>query len=118
MTRLKKSNGDKTQIVTKHKYTNCDKTQKLKWWKKSKTQIVTKLKIENCEIAQKLNLWKKKNSKTDCNKTKTKSYCDKNKKKNKMVKKSQKIIYFVLCLIVCFLFKVVTKLKKSNCDRT
>ena len=33
----------KTQIVTKHKKLNCDKTQKLKLGQISKTQTVTKL---------------------------------------------------------------------------
>ena len=39
---------------------NCDKTQnvtKLKLWPSSKTQIVTKLKKSNCDKTQKLKLW-------------------------------------------------------------
>ena len=35
----------KTQIVTKPKNFNCDKTQKLKLWHSSKTQIVTKIQL-------------------------------------------------------------------------
>ena len=54
LTKLKNSNCDKTKqnlIVTKLKknesatrlkYSNCDKTQKLKLWQTSKTQSVTK----------------------------------------------------------------------------
>ena len=41
----------KTDIVTKLKNSNCDKTQKLKLWTNSKTQIVTKLKNQNCDIS-------------------------------------------------------------------
>ena len=63
----------KTQIVTKFKNSNCDKTQKLKWWQNSKTQIVTKLKNSN---VTKLKLWQnsscEKNS--SCDKT---TFCDK-----------------------------------------
>ena len=46
----------KTQIVTKLKDSNCDKTQKLKWSPNSKTKFVTKLKNSNCHKTQLLKL--------------------------------------------------------------
>jgi uncharacterized membrane protein len=42
-----------TQIVTKLKNTNCDKTQKLNLGHYSKTKTVTKLKKSNFDITQK-----------------------------------------------------------------
>ena len=35
--------------MKKFKKSNCDKTQKLKWWQNSKTQIVIKLKNSKCD---------------------------------------------------------------------
>ena len=43
--------------MTKLKNSNCDKTQKLKFWQNSKTQIVTKLKKHFFNKIQKLKLW-------------------------------------------------------------
>ena len=77
VTKLKNSNGDKTQkqklwqnsktpIVKNHlKKSSCDKTKigtKLKLWQNSKsdqTQTVTKLKNANYDRTQKLKLWQK-----------------------------------------------------------
>ena len=71
VTKLKNWNGDKTQrtdvvtkkiklwptsktqIVTKPKNSNCDKTQKRKLWQKSKTLIVTKLELWQISIYEK-----------------------------------------------------------------
>ena len=39
----------KIQFEMKLKKTNCDETQKLKWWQTSKTQIVSILKNSNCD---------------------------------------------------------------------
>ena len=55
-----KQNFQQTEIVTKLKNLNCDKTQKLILWQNSKTQIGTKLKTEivnklknsNCDSTQ------------------------------------------------------------------
>ena len=59
VTKLKKENCDKTQNL------NCDKTQKLKLRQNLKTQIVTKLKYLNCDKTKKnpLILTKRKKSK-------------------------------------------------------
>ena len=94
---LKNSNCDKTQIVTKFKNSNCDKTknsncdktkkksycektQKLKMRrKKDKTQIVTKIQWGKGQVVNKLKLWQKSNweeklkkfnvKRSNCNKT-------------------------------------------------
>ena len=72
----------KTQIVTKLKNSNCDKTQKLKFWQNSKTETetehnifmvipcrnVTKFINSNCDKAKKENCDKTQNS--NCDKTK------------------------------------------------
>ena len=43
--RTQKSDCDKTQILSKLKISNCDKTEKFKFWEKnSNTQSLTKLK--------------------------------------------------------------------------
>ena len=72
--------------MTKLKKSNCDKTQKIKLWQNSKNQIVTKLKNQ-IVTTQKLKSWQ--NSKTEIvtklknsngDKTKKKNYCDKTKK--------------------------------------
>ena len=73
MTKLKKSNCDKTQnnklwqilktkIVTKLKNSKCDQTQKIKMWQKSKSQNLTKLENSKCDKTLKLKMWQ--NSKT------------------------------------------------------
>ena len=69
VTKLKNSNGDKTQKLKfwEPKNWNCDKTQKLKMWRNLKTQIVTKQ-------TQKLKLWQ--NSKTQIVTKPKKSNCD------------------------------------------
>ena len=54
VTKLKNSNGVKTQIVTKLENSNCDKTQKKSLGQNSKTQIVTELINSNCDKTQKL----------------------------------------------------------------
>ena len=46
--------NSKTPIVTKIKKSNYDKTQKLELWQKSKTQIATKVKNSNCDKTQNL----------------------------------------------------------------
>ena len=51
---LKLRQNLKTQIVTKLKNSNCDKTQKLKLWQNSKVYAVTKLKNSNGYKTQKL----------------------------------------------------------------
>ena len=75
VSKLQNLYGNTTQKLNfwekKLKNSNCDKTQKLKWWQNSncdntqigiilklcdKTQIVTKLKTQN--VREKLNLWK------------------------------------------------------------
>ena len=66
--------NSKTKIMTKLQNSNCDKTPKLKLWKKKKksnfdkTQIVTKLNNSKCDktqIVAKLKLWQNSN----CDKT-------------------------------------------------
>ena len=64
MTILKNLNGDKTQIVTKLKNTNCYKIQNSKFLQNSKTQNFTKLKNSNCGNTLK-KITKLKNSKCD-----------------------------------------------------
>ena len=85
MTKLKKSNCDKTQKIklweisklklrknstncdlTRFKNSNCEKTQ-LKLRQNSKTQIVTKLKNSSCDISKSQTVTKLKNS--NCDKT-------------------------------------------------
>ena len=56
-TQIVKKKNLKTQIVTKIKNSNCDKTQKLKLWQNSKTQIATKLENLNCDKTKKSELW-------------------------------------------------------------
>ena len=48
MTKPKNPNSDKTQKVKLWQNSNCDKTLKLKLWPNFNTQIVTKLKNSNC----------------------------------------------------------------------
>ena len=55
VTKLKNLNLDKTQIVTKLKNSNCDKTQKLKLWQNPKIQVLTKLKNSNCDTTKNSN---------------------------------------------------------------
>ena len=75
--KLKKSNGDKTQLKLwqNTKNSNCDKTQivtklkierkkistqnvkRFKLWQNLRTQILTKLKNSNYDKTQKLKLW-------------------------------------------------------------
>ena len=47
----------KTEIVTKFKNSDYEKTQNLKLWQNSKTQIVIKLQNPNNDKTQKLKLW-------------------------------------------------------------
>ena len=56
----KKSNSKcgKTQIVTKLKNLNQDKTQKLRFWGNSETQIVTKLELSKISIYEEKKLEK------------------------------------------------------------
>ena len=67
--------------MTKLKKTNGDKTLKLKWWQNSKAQIVTKLKKTQIitKSATKLNVTILKNS--NCDKTQN-SICDKTENPN------------------------------------
>ena len=87
----------KTQIVKKLKNSNRDKTQKPNLRQNSKVQMVTKFNNKKCDKNQKLKLWL--NSKTQIvtkNVTRqNNSTCDKNSKT-----------------------QIVTKLKKSNWDKT
>ena len=56
MTNFKDPNcgkNQKNQIVTKLKKSNCDKTQNLKLWQNLKTQILTKLKTP-CDKTKKV----------------------------------------------------------------
>ena len=110
MTKVKKKNGDQTKKKTLRELRraalrvgwlsrcwgdkkNCDKTQKLKLWKKNlETQIVT---------TQKLKFWK--NSKTQIV-TKLKTESD-TKHKHFKYDKIQKT-------------QILTELKKENCDKT
>ena len=57
-----------TQVVTKLKNSNSDKTQELKMWR---TQIVTKLKNSKCDKTQKFKLHRKKLNNSNCDKTAT-----------------------------------------------
>ena len=98
--------------MTKLRYSNCDKTQKLKLWLNSKTQIVTKLKNSNCDNAQTLKLWQ--NSKTQKMTKLKNSNCDKsNKKKPKNIDKAQKLKTWQNSKT-----QIVTKPKNSNCVKT
>ena len=89
-----------TQIVTKLKNVNCDKTQILKLWQKS-TQIVTKLNkivlwqknCDNCDKTLTIKLWQ--NSKNQI--------VTKWEEKKKMWPTQKKI---------------VPKFENSNCDKT
>ena len=49
LTKLEKSKWDKNQKLKFWQNSNCDKPHKHKLWQNSKTQIVTKLKYSNCE---------------------------------------------------------------------
>ena len=71
----KKWLSSKTQMMTKFKNTNCDKTQTLKIWQNSKTQILMKLKNSNCDETQKLQMWW--SPKTDENQKLKNLKCDK-----------------------------------------
>ena len=71
VTKLKTSNCDKTQKIqfeTKLKSTNCDKSQKLKLWQNKKLKL-WQLKKSNCDKTQKLKLWQLKNSNSDTSTT-------------------------------------------------
>ena len=60
--------NSKTQMVTKLKNSNGDKTPKVKWWQNSKSQIVTKLK--KTQVVTKLKLWENSNcDNSNCYKT-------------------------------------------------
>ena len=50
--KIKCSNCDKTQTVTKVKHLHCDKTWKLQFWQNFKNQVVTKFKNSNCDKSQ------------------------------------------------------------------
>ena len=83
----------KTQMVTKLKKSNCDKTQKLRLWqnsKKSKCDKTWKLKQSNydkTQVVTKLKLWQKSNFDKNQNVTKIKLW-SKNKETNSMGQKS------------------------------
>ena len=89
----------KTQIVTKLQNSNCDKTQKLKLWKKNtKILNVTKFKDSNCD----------KTKKENCDKTQN-SNCDKTQKlKLRQNLETQNVTKLKI--------RIMTKLKKSNID--
>ena len=102
----------------KLKNSNCDETQKIKFWWNSRNQMVIKLKNINCDKTQKLKLWpnfKKKNS--NCDKAK-------NVIGTKLKKSNCEKIIELWQNLSCDKTQIVSKLKKSkfekksNCDKT
>ena len=108
---LKLWHDSKTQIVTKLKNSNYDKTKKnSKLWLNSKIQIVTNLKNSNCDKTIKKKLWQ--NSKTQIGTGVTEATVV-----TEVTTKFNRVFFFILFCPYNSITQIVTKLKNTNCDK-